>query len=703
MKAWGVGFLPPGFNLKPITMNKEMLATIRLTAFYCLTFLLLMQASLGALAAEGGVEYRVAWDASDTRYHVYMRPTSTPSPDLSLTAQVTLRVPHATGANQFRMTDIQSKTGTSWSLGSHVTAPPENPSVDYLSFVFTPVDVKAFTFKAGEEQEVFSFKNPGPCLGKVELMDNATDPFNQPPANPKNSTNTNPNNQFANAGWGSTDDNDYLGNYGPAASCALECATTPAAPVANSVYYRVDWSSTDQRYHVYMYPGSIPSPNMSLTSQVTLKMPHASGSDSFKVTGITSAASGTNWSESSRVNAPTEDTSADYVSFTLNVSDPKAFQWQAGKELEVFSFANGSSCLGPVTLLDNVNDPFNSLPNSKDTNPGNQFANLGWGSSDSNNYAGNYGCPAICVDANQDSDNDGLTDTQETGLGTDPNNPDTDTDTLQDGEEIIRGGNPLKADVIRLQARLMLQGAYDSSSKLMRDTLRTKKLIPAAAPDKPATIPGAGSQSVATTILDTSGNDAPIDWVRLELRDSATPATVKAWLTGLVQRDGDIMDAQTGETTFLLVGVEPGNYYVSAHHRNHLGAMSASAITLGNTPVMVDFTQENTATYGSHARILSPGRALLWVGNTNADDQIIAQGPSNDSGSILSNVLLAADNSAYTTNYKLNGYQATDTNMDGITIFAGPSNDIDLLLGNVLLHPVNSTFSANYIIRQQLP
>lgn len=634
-----------------------MLVTIRQTALHSLTFLLLMQASFVVFAADGGVEYRIAWNTSDARYHVYLRASSTPSPDLSLTAQVTLRVPHGTGVSQFSVTDIQSKPGTSWSLGSQVTAPPEDPSVDYLSFGFTPVDVKAFAFKAGEEQEAFSFKNPGPCLGKVELMDNATDPFNQPPANPKNSTNTNPNNQFANAGWGSTDDNDYRGNYGAAASCAVDCTTVPAAPLANNVYYRIGWSSSDQRYHVYMYPGSTPAPNMSLTSQVTLKMPHSSGSSRFNVAAITSALSGITWTESSRVNAPTEDANADYLSFTMNTSNPKAFQWQAGKELEVFSFANTGACLGGVALLDNAQDPFNTQPNSVNTNPGNQFTNLGWGASDANDYAGNYGCPALC-----------------------------------------------EADVIRLQARLMLQGAYDSSTKLMRDTLRTKKLIPTTTPT-PAdtTLPSAGSQTAATTVLDTTGNNAPVDWVQLELRDPQNPTTVKARLTGLVQRDGDMVDAQTGDSTFTLHGITPGDYYVSAHHRNHLGIMSATALTLGKTPVMVDFSQESTATYGDHARLLSGGVSLLWAGNTNADDRLIAQGPATDSGSILSNVLMAADNGTYTTNYKLVGYQATDTNMDGLTIFAGPSNDVDLLLGNVLLHPVNSTFSANYIVRQQLP
>ncbi|OQX16245.1 MAG: hypothetical protein BWK73_04300 [Thiothrix lacustris] len=634
-----------------------MLIHLRQITLFCLTFLLLLQLSPVAWAGDGGVAYRVAWDATHERYRVYLRPSSTPTPDLSLTGQITLRVPHGAGVHQFSVTDIQSKSGTSWSLGSHVIAPPENPSVDYLSFAFVPLDVKAFAFKAGEEQEAFSFKNTGPCIGAVALLDNATDPFNQPPSNPRNSINTNPSNQFANAGWGSSDDNDYLGNYGTPASCAVECLSTPAAPRPNSVYYRVDWSKIDQRYHVYMYPGSTPTPNMSLTSQVTLKMPHASGDESFQASAITSPLNGITWTESSRVNAPKENAGVDYISFTMNTSDVKAFQWQAAQELEVFSFANSGACVGSVALMDNSTDPFNVLPNSTGTNPGNQFANLGWGAADSNNYAGNYGCPATC---------------------TAPTAP-------------------------QLQARVLLQGAFDSSTKLMRDTLRTKNQLPSTTPYALTDVPMLGSPTLANTILTTTGNNAPVDWVRLELRDATDPTLVKARVTGVVQRDGDIVDAQTGENTFELTGLPAGYYYLSAHHRNHLGIMSATALNFGATPTAVDFSKEATATYGEHARVIATGAALLWAGNTSSDERIIAQGPTNDAGSVLSGVLLAAGNSAFTTNYKLNGYQATDANMDGLTIFAGPSNDVDLLLGNVLLHPINSTTSANYIIRQQLP
>ena len=57
-------------------MNKKTYTAIRQTLFNGVVFLLLMQAGQIVSAAAGGVEYRVAWDANDERYHVYLRPTT---------------------------------------------------------------------------------------------------------------------------------------------------------------------------------------------------------------------------------------------------------------------------------------------------------------------------------------------------------------------------------------------------------------------------------------------------------------------------------------------------------------------------------------------------------------------------------------------------------------------------------------------------
>lgn len=600
-----------------------------------LVLLALMQSGQALAGVDGGVEYRVGWSSADSRYHVYMRPTSTPTPDLSMTGQVTLRVPHATGSDKFTATDIQPKTGTSWSLSSEVFAPVEDKAVDYLSFTLTPIDVRAFAFKTGVEQEVFSFKNTGPCMGSVALMNNNTDPFNQPPTAPENSAGTNPGNQFANAGWGVTDDNDYLGNYGDAANCSGgttvnnapaaaddsattnqgtaitidvlandsdadgdtlsiqsytqgghgvvttsngklvytptgtfsgtdtftytvsdgedtdtatitvtvkaatggnqapstkadsasttadtavsidvlandtdsdgdslsiasftqggkgtvtqdgdqlvytpnagvtgtdsftyiasdgtdestavtvsvtiktdtsgECPTAPDKPVSGKVYYRLGWSDTDLRYHVYMYTQDVPSINKLTSAQVTIKVPLAQDAGSFAVKDIQSAFTGLTWSNSSSVHGPTEDANASYLSFTPAISNPQAIQWQAGEEVEVFSFAGDGQCPGEITLLDNTNDPFNQPPeapdNSAGTNPGNSLSNIGLGEVSDEDYGGNYGCPAVCSTDNtpKDADGDGLTDDEETELGTDPNDDDSDGDGVLDKDEV---------------------------------------------------------------------------------------------------------------------------------------------------------------------------------------------------------------------------------------------------------------------------
>lgn len=178
--------------------------------------------------------------------------------------------------------------------------------------------------------------------------------------------------------------------------------------------YTIRWNTADERYYVYMKPTTTPTPDSSMTGQVTILVPHHdSDDDRFQENGLASHISGVNWARNSRTDAPTENPGFDYLSFTFTASRANAFGWQAGEEREVFSFTNSGACLGPVALLDNENDPFvipvnNGANNSSGTNPGNQFSNIGW--SDvvgDNNYRGNYGAAADCQDS-LDVDGDGL-------------------------------------------------------------------------------------------------------------------------------------------------------------------------------------------------------------------------------------------------------------------------------------------------------
>ena len=181
-----------------------------------------------------------------------------------------------------------------------------------------------------------------------------------------------------------------------------------AAPTTDGIEFRVAY--TDGAYEVFMRPNvNVTGPALTLTAQVTLKEPHTSGSDRFTIADLTSAVAGTEWTVSSRTDAPVEDTSADYMSFMLSFpeSNHQAFAWQAAEEIKVFSFTNEGSCLGSVELLSN-DDPFTSdiaagRINSANTNPGNQINVMNLG--EDNLFAGIYGGAAACSDRNIQLDN----------------------------------------------------------------------------------------------------------------------------------------------------------------------------------------------------------------------------------------------------------------------------------------------------------
>lgn len=252
--------------------------------------------------------------------------------------------------------------------------------------------------------------------------------------------------------------------------------------------------------------------------------------------------------------------------------------------------------------------------------------------------------------------------------------------------------------VLPLRVKLLLQGAYDSGSGLMRDSLRQQGLLPTRQPYGDAKLLGyAGTEEAVPARFMVAGNDAPVDWVVVELRDPVDPKRVVARQAALLQRDGDVMGAATGDGVLRFAGVSAGNHYVAVRHRNHLGVRTAQALELGGNAALVDFTQPGTAVAGAHARLLRDGRALLWAGDVNANNSIIGVGVGNDINPLLGGVLKAAANVSGSNNYRLAGYQAGDVNMDGILVYSGPGNDTNTVLGNILRHPGNAAGAANFV------
>lgn len=183
---------------------------------------------------------------------------------------------------------------------------------------------------------------------------------------------------------------------GQAAAAGTTVSKTGAAlSTSQGVAFSLVLAADGKTYQVLMKPSKTPKPDISLSGQVTIKVPHQSA---FKATAVVSAIAGANWVEASRVDAPKEDKATDYISFSfvgLQGSSSRNFAWKEGKEQLVFSFQNEGGCVSGVTLIAK-DDPFNVSPNSASTNPGNYFANLGWGDISQNNYQGNYGTAIVC-------------------------------------------------------------------------------------------------------------------------------------------------------------------------------------------------------------------------------------------------------------------------------------------------------------------
>lgn len=206
--------------------------------------------------------------------------------------------------------------------------------------------------------------------------------------------------------------------------------------------------------------------------------------------------------------------------------------------------------------------------------------------------------------------------------------------------------------LVFLNAKAFLEGPYNGT--MMDDDLRIDSLIPANQPygGNPWRYPY--NSRINPTALDLTGNNALIDWMYLQLRDSMDPSIVIAEAVGLLQADGDIVEVD-GVSPVGFIAMS-SDYYVVVDHRNHLAAMSEQPITLSAAlgPV-VDFT--GNAAYGIEGTKLLNGAYLLFQGDANKDNSVNA-----------------ADRST-TWNYRnQESYSLWDVNLDGVCNAADRSN-----------------------------
>ncbi|MES2772752.1 MAG: ice-binding family protein [Bacteroidota bacterium] len=287
---------------------------------------------------------------------------------------------------------------------------------------------------------------------------------------------------------------------------------------------------------------------------------------------------------------------------------------------------------------------------------------------------------------------------------------------------------------LTLRLKVLLQGAVLGNTvgleSTMRDSLRSNitgtRFIPDTDPYTSNitysglfTKVGDGLNAIYQTVLspatmfDSRGTSSAVDWVFIELRNKIDPAIVLGTRSAIMQRDGTVVDIN-GSSDIRFLSLLSDDYYVAVRHRNHLGAMTATALPSAsfNSATVVDFTIMtdadlwNNAGYdGLEQAILPDGKRALWAGNANGDNKVKYQGGTNDRTLMQSDVINFINNTTLNINYDLAyGYFQGDINMDSKVKYQGGSSDRTILQSIVLGYLLNTSFSVNYdLFLQQLP
>jgi hypothetical protein len=246
----------------------------------------------------------------------------------------------------------------------------------------------------------------------------------------------------------------------------------------------------------------------------------------------------------------------------------------------------------------------------------------------------------------------------------------------------------------RIAPKMFLSGPTLTAG-LMSDALRAGGYIP-------TTSPYADGVSVNATVFNTTGANAIVDWVWLELRDAATNTTIAASRSALLQRDGDVVDLDG--TSPVLINATGKNYFVVINHRNHLGAMSLNTVALSETAVSVDFTNGSVSTFGTNAqKDMGSGVFGLWAGDLNNDGRVRYAGSGNDINDLQSTINNYPTNTSGSNFFPFNGYNNLDLDMNGQIRYAGSGNDTNKLQAIISNFPGNVSGSNFYPISQQIP
>ena len=290
---------------------------------------------------------------------------------------------------------------------------------------------------------------------------------------------------------------------------------------------------------------------------------------------------------------------------------------------------------------------------------------------------------------------------------------------------------------VYLEGALLMNGGETSSTgrPLMRDGLRNSpytglNYIPKTDPYLgsvgfldlsskfthygPGLLPENQTIPDSASVFSVTGENAIVDWVYVQLRDKKDYTKILASRSGLVQRDGDVVDLD-GVSLLKFDGVGLDSFYVVVKHRTHLGAMSGVVANLElvdfTNPITEVFDFGNTIPGGQDFTGLAQkigviqGYNALWMGDFDASGKIKFTNPGDDQNILFADVLFHPNNTSVKANYDFGyGYYQGDINLDGKVKFANPDDDKNILFSQLLLYPLNFNLQDNYnFFVEQIP
>ncbi len=175
---------------------------------------------------------------------------------------------------------------------------------------------------------------------------------------------------------------------------------------------------------------------------------------------------------------------------------------------------------------------------------------------------------------------------------------------------------------VEVELKAFLQGPYNEETSMMNDNLRVGNYIPTQEPFTTLgfTHVGGGGEATTSSVFNTTGANAIVDWIFVELRDGNNSSQIVATQSALLQRDGDIV-GMDGVSPLVFEGLNVSSVYVVLRHRNHLGIRTASAFSTSSI-ISVDFTNSTTMLFGNLPSVSIGGIEAMYSGDANNDGQI---------------------------------------------------------------------------------